>query len=269
VTPPPYTTSSPPTTPFAGSGGMTWKGAWAPGAYAAGDVVTNAGKLYVAEDDVLAGGAPSHIGSSAAAVASGTATPLSLPAGAAAGDLSVLLYAMQSGQGAVVLPTGYTQVGTPKLSTTSGYIQINVATKTLTGPDVAAGLVTVPANLVTVAALTQVFRTASGVDAARLLATTTLTSPAVTPPAATLVVYAGAAFGYGAVTDTPVGSGERVANDGGARRMLCGYDAASTASPQHTFTFATPDNVGEQVCVAFPLTAGGFPSASFTQIATI
>lgn len=247
---------------------LHYKGAWAPGAYALGDVVTYNNRTYVC---TTAGGSGAIVvGASGTRSLSGsTQGRIPVPAGSAVGDLALVYlnhetsadlsapFVLIGGWGSWASVYSY-RIASADL--TNGYVQLNA-----TSPYGAAEML--------------VLRSAATPTALAATATASATVPAFTPSTNGLAV----AFYQGVQTSKALTSltvdggytlaGYQIGSDNGDVAAIA-YQAcvAGTALPSSTAT-ANPvwTGTGTQFEAAGALVVqgtGGFPSANFTELAT-
>lgn len=253
---------------------MNWRGAWALGQYALGDVVSYSSKCYVCSTAVPAGGAPvTYVGSSTVTSNSNAATALTLPAGSLAGDLLIVSIGFFSNAttGVQTPPAGMTQILNSGTAASSGVV--GLYQYVLTAGDITTGSVALPVQVNCLAsfgylATAQCFR--NGAASAVTSTTATLITAALTPASTGFVVS-----GVISNANSPgtLANGAMLGVTGGF--ALVGvttgtaYEAtvATVATTPRTFVVTTGTGSAKTISVAiYP--SGTFPSSSFTEVAS-
>jgi hypothetical protein len=255
------------------SGSMNYRGAWAPGAYAANDVVTYQGKLYVANTAIS--GTASFVANSGISTSSAGNTNIPLPASALAGDIAVVAISCYSGQGTA--PSGFTTV--TQQDTGGNLSGLLVCWKVLTAGDITAGFVSGGGGgaIVAWSAAVHVFRGVT-VDSVFNFAKNTLASPSITPTSAGFVLtYLALYVNSTATTASQANlSGYRTQNPAvagsgasGGHGAYGGYEAyTSGASPSRTFVETNAGGLDSGITLSLGL-AAIFPTANFDLLADL
>jgi hypothetical protein len=259
--------------PLAGSE-MNWRGAWTNSQYELGDVVSNSGRLYVCNTEVIPGAAASYVGSSTVTSNSNALAALTLPTGSLAGDLLIVSIGFFSNAttGAQTTPTGMTQILNSSTAASAGVV--GLYQYLLTAGDIATGSVTMPVQANCLAtfgylATAQGFRNATA--SAVTSATTTLTTATLTP-ASTGFVVSGVISNANSPGTLANASMSGVAGGFASVGVTTGtaYEATVATISTTTRTFAVTIGTGSAKTISvaiYPVPSGVFPATSFSELA--
>jgi len=254
-----------------GGGGMNFRGTWAPGTFAAGDVAIYSGGLYYCISSPVGAPAPAVVQSFAAVGMGIGAEPIAFPSDVTVGNLLVLFFSAES---TVDPSTVSDSLGTiyTKAAAVTGYSN-NAALYYGIAPSSGPNTVSFTSGgswvKAAVMELSGVGATPDAVNSA--YDNTNPMEVGITTTVANCMIVMGVGGYHSSLVYTPVTGFTISAQANGADAIAAGYQfAASAATYNPGFNTSNPGD-SPVIAVAFP-TAAGTPdvdTAHWTKIATI